>query len=173
MLENSLWKILALVLSVILLFVVPIESILRNQDSISYSLVFTKANAFVDLSREIGYIDEHMYLEMLSEINKTGNTYEIKLEHFYKRYVPEYDDSDSVYLNKFIITYELNNHNNIIEELENTGRYKMKNGDLIYITVKSTSKSTAQKLRETIYNTNTNHPAIFIKGGGMVRGTDI
>lgn len=169
MVENALWKILALIISVLLLFIIPLQNMFQRQDDISYTIVYTESNKFIDTARDIGYFNEEMYLNFINKLKSTGNIYNITLEHYYKRYIPIYDSTDTIYLNKYTISYEGIYTDDILEDLKNEGIYKMKSGDLIYINVTNTSKTKASKLRDIIYNNSLKHPSIYVRGGGMVK----
>jgi hypothetical protein len=169
MIENTLWKILAIILAVILLFIVPLESMFRRQDDISYSIVYTEANKFIDMSRDVGCISGKRYNDFVDKINNTGNLYKVNLEHYHKKYVPIYDDSDTTYLNKYVIKYEGTYTKDILNKLFEEGQYKMNTGDLVYIDVKNTSKTKASILRDIIYNNSSKYPSIYVRGGGMVK----
>ena len=89
---ESLWKILAFLLCAILLFIIPLTTMLNRQDDVAYNMVLTECNRFVDMCRDTGYITPSSYLEFVSRINATGNTYKIKLLHIKRSVNPIYED---------------------------------------------------------------------------------
>ncbi len=89
---DSLSKIFALVLAVLLLFIYPTKNEFERLDETSRIYVLTETSKFVDSVRNLGYITPVMYKEFASRLSSTNNLYEIKLEHRKKRYDPVYDD---------------------------------------------------------------------------------
>ncbi|WP_010250303.1 hypothetical protein [Acetivibrio cellulolyticus] len=89
---DSLGKIIAIVLAVLLLFIYPTKNEFERLDETSRIYVLTETSKFVDSVRNLGYITPVMYEEFSSRLAATNNLYEIKMEHRKKRYDPVYDD---------------------------------------------------------------------------------
>ena len=86
--EGSLQKIVSAIVGVMILFIVPVYIAFEKVDDISYSLVLKFTQSFVDNVRANGYISPEMYVDFVSNIYSTGNSYDIEIEHVKKRYDP-------------------------------------------------------------------------------------
>ena len=73
---DSLSKIVAIVLAVLLMFIIPIKSEFERLDDISRIYVLNETTKFVDRVRNLGYITPRMYLEYVRNIEATDNLYE-------------------------------------------------------------------------------------------------
>ena len=89
---DSLSKIIALFLAVLLLFIYPTKNEFERLDETSRVYVLTETAKFVDSVRNLGYITPLMYEEFANRLASTNNLYEIKMEHRKKRYDPVYED---------------------------------------------------------------------------------
>ncbi len=128
--EDSFQKIVAILVSVVALFILPVYMTFEKKDDISYSLALKTTNDFVENVREKGYLTAGMYDDYISKLSVTGNSYDIMLEHISKKYYPviyAYDDEMKNIIQKFdynLYKEQFENANQIvIEEGENAGTY--------------------------------------------------
>ncbi|MGI6049344.1 MAG: hypothetical protein ACOYEI_00730 [Acetivibrionales bacterium] len=178
---ESLWKILAFLLCAILLFIIPLTTMLNRQDDVAYNMVLTECNRFVDMCRDTGYITPSSYLEFVSRINATGNTYKIKLLHIKRSVNPIYEDKNGVLVftgqyginhvtqPEYLIMDTLFPSDKTLSTLDISRRYNMTMGDLLFVEVQNNGKTMATALRDMLLFSDTKAPEIFVRSGGMVR----
>ena len=162
MIDKIPFKVLAILIAVILLFIIPTFYMFERQNDIIYSYVFNETNAFIDRIRNIGYINKQAYEEFINKIENTGYTYEIEIEHKKKLILPDLSNPG-----QYIITYEsFYNYdilNDVIYNMSLTDRtYKLAKGDFIFIKIRNTNKTKAE-----IFKSKSNVSAIFVRLGGM------
>lgn len=179
--ENTLWKLLAFILCALLLFLAPLMSVLERQDDISYTVVFTECNRFVDACRDTGYITPGMYSEFSDRLGSTGNTYQINLSHVKRSVNPIYIQSNGAlaFTGEYEITHVafgevdilgvLFPKGSVLSALDKARRYNMDMGDLLFIEVRNKGKTMATAIRDMMLFSNTRAPGIFVRAGGMVR----
>ena len=148
---DSLITIIAIFLAAILMFVFPLMSLSERTDDISQLAVQTATNEFVDNIRTTGKITYTDYEKYLETINSTGNSFEVEIK------VQQLDENpgvkvtqaemtkigENVYYNKYTSQIE--------EELNKNGKMKLKEGDMVSVTVKNTNQTIAQLLRNFFY----------------------
>lgn len=99
--EDTLQRVFSILISVLILFILPLYITFEKIDDISYSLALKITSNFVDNVTAKGYISEEMYNDFISELAVTGNVYDVKMEHVAKKYNPAYyiyDDDGKVQL---------------------------------------------------------------------------
>lgn len=179
--DSVWWKVLAFLLSAVLLFLVPLMNILERQIDIAYNVVFAECNRFADACRDTGYITPNMFKEFTDRINSTGNTYDIKLSHVHRTVNPVYRQEGTSLI--FTGRYEVNHiavdeteimgvlfpENSPLSVLDPARRYEMSMGDLFFVEVKNRGKTMAAALRGMILFIDSESPDIFVRAGGMVR----
>ena len=90
--SETLSKVFALILAVLLLYVFPVENMLTRQDDITRVFVLNETAQFVDSVRNLGYITPVMYRQFSEVLSTTGNLYAITMEHRHGRIDPVYTD---------------------------------------------------------------------------------
>lgn len=70
--SNSVSKLFAAFLALLLMYVVPSAELARRQDDLSRMVVYQSATKFVDSVRTKGYITPTMYNDFLRELEATG-----------------------------------------------------------------------------------------------------
>lgn len=88
--DDTLQRVFSILISVLILFILPLYITFEKIDDISYSLALKITSNFVDNVTAKGYLSEEMYNNFLTELSVTGNTYEVKMEHTAKKYNPVY-----------------------------------------------------------------------------------
>jgi len=155
--EQVLWKILGIFLSVILMFVVPIMNVITTQ-----------LNQMTDGARDIGGLDASAYHAFLHALDRTGNSYSISLEHYEKVYVPVYNN-DGSFSERYHISYEGFYKDDIELLIRIDGFYPMGQGDMFFVSVQNTTPTKSQIVRQILYGMNPRYPSLIVRGGGMVR----
>ena len=148
---DSLITIIAIFLAAILMFIFPLMSLSERNDDISQLAVKTATNEFVDTIRNTGKITLEDYEKYLQTITSTGNSFEAEIV------VQQLDENpgvkvvqaemtkigENVYYNKYTSQVE--------EELNKNGKMKLKEGDMVSVTVRNTNQTIAQLLRNFFY----------------------
>lgn len=113
--EEIFSKVVAIILGAILLFIVPVKLMYQRQKNINQAYVMTEAICMVDSVCNKGIIYEDTYNQLLNNTNDIGGIIEIEFEH--------YSGEEGSYTEQ------------ILNELELNGSYKMKQGDLFKIKI--------------------------------------
>ena len=166
---DSLITIIAIFLAAILMFVFPLMSLSERTDDISELAVQTATNEFVDNNRTTGKITLADYEKYLQTINATGNSFEVEMK------VQQLDENPGVKVTQAEMTkigenvYYNKYTSQIKEELNKNGKMKLKEGDMVSVTVKNTNQTIAQLLRNFFYQiTGNDSYQIAAKHGGVV-----
>ena len=166
---DSLITIIAIFLAAILMFVFPLMSLSERTDDISQLAVSTATTEFVDKIRTTGKITLDDYEKYIQTISATGNSFEVEMQ------IQQLDENpgvkvtqaemtkigENVYFNKYTSQIE--------EELTKNGKMKLKEGDMVSVTVKNTNQTIAQLLRNFFYQISGDDSyQIAAKHGGVV-----
>lgn len=178
---NSVLKLLAALLGVLLLFIYPLSDFLQRQEDMNYLSVTRSASAFTDSIRDRGYVTPNMYNEFLEQLAKTGESYEVRMEHYEKRYEPIYLDPllHQTFQEDFMIRYLATAHEDIMNVLfpsnliaapdDSQRRYLMRSGDYFSIDIHRVSQAKASILQQWLSGTAAGTSNEVITSGGMVR----
>lgn len=166
---NPLSKIIAIILSVILMFIVPIMYMAQKQDVISQSYVSNETTVFIDNIKNSGYISMEMYMDYIHKIDATNNLYSIEMVHANKIVEPLYDENTGTFLEDYYIYYVNTYQDKILETLDQGKDYKFNQGDYISITVVNQTKTIATRLMELFYSSDVPDEQILVTYGGMIR----
>lgn len=150
---NTAVTLLAIFLAAVLMFFIPMMATAENQDKVTQLALQTAVEKFVTNVTTKGYISREDYDAFCSEIGATGNTYDIQIE------VQHLDENPG---KKYVITSgDLIGENvrystftsAILEELEETGdgKYELKTGDNVIVTVNNTSTTMAELFKNFVY----------------------
>ena len=176
-----------MILAVLLLYIYPISESFERQDDVSYVVAFRTVTNFVDSVRNKGYITPTMYNEFHEQLHATGNTYDVQMEHYHKKYDPVYQDNlfDPTQPSTFQGDFQVNDDGFYNEQIfkvlfpdnadpkdSKTRRYRMSVGDLFKVTVVNTNRTNATVLRDILNNGNSPTEKIVIPYGGMVQNED-
>lgn len=86
--EDILQRVFAIILSVVVFFLLPLYMAFEKKDDIAYSMALRITSSFVDNVTNKGYISKEMYLDFISDLAVTGNSYDVKMQHKAKKYYP-------------------------------------------------------------------------------------
>jgi hypothetical protein len=181
-LSNSVAKVFAAILAIVLLLIWPVSSALNKQDDISEIVVINSVTKFVDSVRDKGYITPTIYKQFTEQMALTGNTYDIQMVHRHKRYDPIYSD-DGVFQGGYNVNYEefFNSQidakifpSNSSEKVDSPNRiYKFATGDFFDVTVKNTNRTMGTLMNDFLTGgINNPNEKIVIPYGGMVLNED-
>ncbi len=79
--DDTVQIVIAVLLSVIIFFIFPIYIAYEKKDDLAYALSTKYVSEFVEEVKTKGYISADMYLELKNKLVKTGNTFDIYMEH--------------------------------------------------------------------------------------------
>ena len=85
---DSLSIVFTIILAVLIMFLFPMMDTFERQDDLSYMAVYTATVDFVDAVRNTGTLTMDMYNSFLSQIQSTGNLFDVTLEHREYKVVP-------------------------------------------------------------------------------------
>lgn len=97
--EDNLQRVFSILISILILFILPLYIAFEKMDDISYSLALKITSNFVDNVTAKGYLTKEMYNDYISRLSVTGNVYDVKMEHVAKKYEPAlfvYNDKNRV-----------------------------------------------------------------------------
>lgn len=163
--EQALWKILAFILAVVLIFVAPTINVYDRMDAITQTVVTAEVSRFCEGAKDTGIITQHSYNTLIKSLAATGVTYEVSLEHYEKIYMP----SVTAGVTTAEVAYVPYSSYDIQQALDSNEAYKMTVGDLFYVHVKNTSPTKGQTIRQVLLGTGASYPVIVVRNGGMIR----
>jgi len=176
-LSESLSKIFALILAVLLLYIFPIENMLTRQEDVTRVFVLNETTKFVDSVRNLGYITPLMYMQFTQKLSATGLTYDIEMEHMHSSVNPVYIDPVDItsfqhdYSFHYMVTYTDEIKETLFPEPPTTGenRYYLSKGDYFNVSVSNRTRTIAAKVQEMLIMADLPTKRIIINYGGMVR----
>lgn len=86
--EEVVQRVFAILISVIILFILPLYIAFEKKDDIAYALALKVTTSFVDNVTSKGYLTLDMYDKFISDLSITDNVYDISLEYIAKEYNP-------------------------------------------------------------------------------------
>ena len=165
--------VIAIFLAAVLMFLVPLVSITERGDDISQTVVQTALSKFVNQASSNGYISQASYDELCASLGATGNTYDIVIE------VQKLDENPGK--KSTITSGDLIGENvdysvftsTILGNMESNGKYPLKQGDKVIVTVNNTNTTLAQLFRNFMYKISGNENAIGASASALVTRTGI
>jgi len=150
--SNTIITIIGIFLAAVLMFVFPLLSVSERNDDISQLAVQTATTDFVNKVKTSGSVTEQNYGAFIQTLNATGNTFDVDVE---LKILDENLNTkvgqanlekigENVYYSVYTSQME--------SELKSSGKYKLKEGDMIAVTVKNTNKTIAQMLKNFFYS---------------------
>lgn len=149
---DSLITIVAVFLAAVLMFVFPLMSVSERNDDISELAVQTATTEFVNSVKTNGIITQENLNSFIQTLNATGNTYDVDLEvkildqNLNKKLGQA--NKEKIGENEYYSIYT----SQIEQILKDSGKYSLKEGDMISVTVKNTNKTIAQMLKNFFYS---------------------
>ena len=145
---DSIITIIAIFLAAILMFIFPLMALSERSDDISQLSVQTATAEFVDDIRATGKLTLEKYEKYLSTLTATGNSFDVEMQ-----------------IQKYYSVYT----SQIMEDLQANKVMKLKEGDIVSVTVKNTNKTISQLLRNFFYRVSGNDTyQISAQHGGIV-----
>lgn len=117
--EDNLQRVFSILISVLILFILPLYITFEKIDDISYSLALKITSNFVDNVTAKGYVSKEMYNDFVTKLSVTGNVYDVKMEHLSRKYEPiiyTYNDKGRAgFFDYALYSQSLNSENSNIE----------------------------------------------------------
>lgn len=153
--ENGdiLITLIAIVLAALLMFFVPLMAVSNNQEDVSQLAAQSATQEFVDKVSTKGVITQEDYDAFVQTLNSTGNTFDVKIE------VQHLDENPGKKVS--VTSGDLIGENLRYSDLtqvileamadDANGKYRLKKGDNIIVTVNNTNTTLAQLFRNFAY----------------------
>ena len=161
--EETTISIIGIMLAAILMFIVPLVTIADRNDDISQLTVQTLTADFVDKIIRIGQIRSQDYNEYISRLESSGNTYDVEIEVKILDENPSKMQSDndkttvgansyySIYTSQIEEQLRKNNADIADPNKEDTSKVLLKEGDIVSVVAKNSSKTVSQALKGFYY----------------------
>ena len=151
--SDTLITVVAIMLAATLIFVVPLVTTSQRVDDVSQADVETLTSNFVDEIRATGKLTLNKYNKFLENLLSTGNTYDVNMEFKIldenpgKKGAQTTKDKigENVYYSEYTTQIEEKLNNNEEET------YNLKQGDMVYVTVKNTNLTLGQQMKDFAY----------------------
>lgn len=178
---ESFSKIIAIIITVIFIFIVPITYFAEKQDVITQAYVENEVVAFVDNVRAQGKITQEMYNDFVFQLDQSGLVYDVKMEHSHRTLDPiynnagEFTNGTTTNVNLFYeedIWYSLYEKKPTETELAARiieGEYHFTKGDYFTVSVVNAEKTFATKLKELLLSFDMAKEQILATYGGEIR----
>ena len=154
--SDSVMTVVAIFLAAILMFIFPLMSTADRGDDISQQVVQTATTEFVDDIRSTGRITNDKYESFYQTIASTGNSFDVEMQ------VEVLDENSNkkttqASSSKIGENYSYTDYTSqIVDKIENEGQYKLKEGDIISVTVRNTNQTISQILKNFMYRVTGN-----------------
>ena len=145
--NDTLMTVGAIFLAAVLMFIFPLMSTADRTDDVSQQVVKAKTQEFVDNIRSTGKITSDKY-DSFVKAKKTTTAASTKVGE--NNYISEYNDQ-------------------IQSTLAQSGVYRLKQGDMVSVSVKNTNKTISQVLKNFMYKvTGKGNASITAQHSGIV-----
>lgn len=180
---NSLSKIFAVILGIVLMLIYPLYQQAQKQDELSQIVAHNAVTEFVDAVRTKGYISPQMYLEFSEKLSATGNVFDIEMSHLHKKYNPLYSDpaDPSTFQQSYEEYYDGHYTDEIMKVLfpeeniaadSNERKYMLALYDYFSVDIKNRNTTMAQVVESSLFGVFNDTAKIYIPYGGMVINED-
>ena len=154
--DGVLQRVVSILISVVIFFILPIYIAYEKKDDISYALALKITTDFVDNVNSKGYITSEMYDDFIAELAVTQNSYDVYMEHTAKKYNPviySYNDDMTTIRSKFdynLYKDDFEDGEIVIDNGANAGTYN----NLILAYDLSEKKYTEEQIIDVISSTD-------------------
>lgn len=152
--SDTFITVIAILLAVVLLVVVPLQVTSQRVDTMSKLDVDTLTSDFVEQIRTTGSLTKDYYYNFKQKLTSTGNTYDVNMEFKIldenpgKKTTQVTRDKigENVYYSVYTAQVE-----KTLEDEKNDGKYSLKEGDLVSVTVRNTNLTIGQQMKNFVY----------------------
>lgn len=166
---DYLGRIAELLVTVVLLFFVPLSYLSAKNEMLCQTYVTTETNYFVDSVRNIGFVDKQMYETFVKKLSMTHMPYEIRMSHYKYRLKDksgmEAQQEDTIYLPYYQGVY----HEELLQCILDEELYFFQKGDFFSVSVEKTGLTWGDKLESFLTGRNRQEPEIQVVYGGCIR----
>ena len=149
---ETLTTIVAIFLAAILIGIFPMMAIADRNDDISQISVQNSITDFVDNVRKTGVIALDDYEGLVQEIYATGNTYDITIEIQVLDSNPSKKTTQSTETKIGENIYYVEYTTNVMNKLNASGKYILKEGDIVKVSASNTNTTISQSLKNFLYS---------------------
>lgn len=166
---DSLITIVAIFLAAILMFVFPLAAISEMNDNEALAMVQSYTTEFVDNIRSKGKITKDDYDAYIQKLYATGNSYDVNIEVQIADTNPgkktqNQQIGDTTYYGVYT--------SQVQTALSNSGKYTLKEGDFVNVSVKNTNTTISQMIKSVLYSvTGDSSYVISAQASGSVVST--
>lgn len=153
---ESVTMITAFALAAVLMFVFPLIAVSQSGDDVSRLAVQSTTTEFVDQIRSTGKLTQNEYNRFVETIAATGNRYDVEMEIKVKDENPGKKTTQTNYTKIGENTYYIDYTTQIQDKLAKDKVYKLKEGDIVSVSVKNTNMTISQSLRNFFYKVSGN-----------------
>lgn len=154
--SDTLITIIAIFLAAVLMFVFPLMSVSERNDDIAELKIQEVTTEFVNKVKTTGLVTAQNYGSYIQSLNSTGNTFDVAVElkildeNLSSKVGQASSDKigENVYYSVFTSQME--------DVLNAKGKYVLKEGDMISVSVKNTNRTIAQMLKDFFYSVTGN-----------------
>lgn len=166
--SDTFITIIAIFLAAILMFIFPLMTLADTNDNITLLTVQTSTTEFVDEIRKTGKLTWDKYNSFKSTLVATGNAYDVEIEFKILDENPAKKSAQNVTIIGENVYYSV--YTTQIEgQLESSEQYLLKEGDIVSVSVRNTSQTLSQTLRNVYYRVSGNSSyAIAASSAGTV-----
>lgn len=155
---DAFGRILEILVTVVLLFFIPVYYTSIQQDLICQSQVRAQTVYFVDAVRNQGYITQNMYELFLKELDLTGQVYDVEISYYKKT---ETINDEGEYTTHYECSYGEEFLTQEIVELEKGGFFKAE--------VENKSQPLSAKITKLLLGSDYSKRKIYTVYGGAVK----
>ena len=157
--NDTVMTVVAIFLAAVLMFMFPLMSTADRSDDIAQQAVQTATTEFVDNIRSTGKITQDKYDSFVETIASTGNSFDVDME------VQVLDENASkkttqAQSSKVGENYYYSEYTSQIESKmasSSDGTYKLKQGDIVSVSIKNSNKTISQILKNFMYKVTGNN----------------
>ena len=174
--QDNIGIVIAMILIVSLIVIFPLYNLFERQDNMSYTLALKATTNFVDKVRRMGYIDEEMYTDFVSEIGVTGVSFDIVIEAHRRIFIEDINNKGQ-YFEQYKIDYSedifkiMTDGTKDEDTILPDDAYILNKEDEIYIRIKNISLTPAQVVLNAIIPTKHNSKITLDYGGVIINET--
>ncbi len=149
--SDTMTTIIGILIAVILLFIFPIMAIADRSDDVAQQAALTAVSDFAYTVSSEGAITEESYSKCLESLAATAHTYDVEIE---VKHIDENIGNKSAWTSSSVIgenAYYSVYTSQILEKLNDVGKYTLKEGDYVSVIAKNTDITLSQSLKNMFY----------------------
>lgn len=172
--QNTASTIIAVFVAAVLLFIVPLVTLTNRNDNVTQENVKLIVEEFVTEIKNTGKLSKTAYQNLENRLVATGNTYDIEVEIHHLDENPGKKTAQANYTkigeNVYYTEYTTQVLNKIgIGDTASGDTMLLKEGDMVYVSVKNENSTAAQTLKSSLFNySNAGEYVISASSSGMV-----